>query len=464
MVADVIPGGSRAISYRNHAAATLRLGMPLVGAQLAQISIQTTDTVMIGWLGARDLAAGVLGAQSFFVTLMLGAGFAYAIIPMVAQAEGAGDLKAARRFARMGFWLTTFYAALLMIGLWNLEAVLLLLGQEPELAAMAGSYIRIMQWSLFPALYMFVLRSFLSALEHTRIVLAATVFAAITNGLLNYAFIFGNWGAPALGLDGAAIASLVSTFAGFAAMLAYCLIVPALKRYEILVRLWRADWPALRELFQLGWPISLTIVAEVGLFAASSVMMGWIGPLELAAHGIALQIASLVFMIPLGLASAATIRVGNACGRGDMVNLQRAAITALVIATAIAVISALVFISFPAALVSLFLEQDHADSARVLVYGVAFLAVAASFQLFDSVQAVAIGLLRGLKDMRIPMIYAVISYWIAGMPLAYFLAFIVGMGGVGIWIGLASGLALAALLLTQRFFRKIAAGQASQQV
>ena len=433
--------------------ATLNLGLPLIGAQIAQTLISTTDTVMIGWLGARELAASVLASQSFFVIMMFGLGFALAIQPIIAQAQGSGDDRAARRAARMGLWIATAYAAVMMIPLWNLERILLLLGQEADIAAMAGEYTRIMQWSLFPMLYTLNLRSFLSALEHPRIVLVATIAAAIANALVNYALIFGNWGAPALGLPGAAIASVVSTLAAFALLVAYCLLKRDIARYEIHVRLWRPDWPVFFEVAQLGWPISLTVIAEVGLFVMSSVMMGWIGAIELAAHGIALQLASLVFMIPLGLSSTATIRVGQAYGRREPDNLYRAAIVALAIAVAVAVCSAAAFLLLPRQLVQLFLDRDNANAAQLIAYAVPLLAVAATFQLVDGIQAVAAGLLRGLKDTRIPMAFAVFSYWCAGMPLAYLLGFTFGWGGIGIWAGLAAGLALAAVALGVRFFR-----------
>lgn len=440
-------------SWRQHVLATLKLGLPLVGAQIAQMLISTTDTVMIGWLGARELAASVLASQSFFIAMIFGLGFALAIQPIIAQAQGSGDERAARRAARMGFWIATFYAAILMIPLWNLERILIALGQEADIAAMAGGYTRIMQWSLFPVLYALNLRSFLSALEHPRIVLVATIAAAVANGFANYALIFGNWGAPALGLPGAAIASVVSTMASFVLLVGYCLLKREIARYEIHVRLWRADWPVFFEVLQLGWPISLTLIAEVGLFVMSSIMMGWIGAIELAAHGIALQLASLVFMVPLGLSSVATIRVGQAYGRREPDNLHRAAIVCLLLAIAVALCGVAAFTLVPRQLVQLFLDRSNPNALELIAYAVPLLAVAASFQLVDGIQAVAAGLLRGLKDTRIPMAMAVFSYWGAGMPLAYFLGIHAGYGGVGIWAGLAVGLAFAAVALSIRFFR-----------
>lgn len=443
-------------TWREHGAATLKLGLPLAGAQFTQMIIYTTDTVMIGWLGARELAASVLGAQSLFVVLMFGSGFAMAIMPLVAQAMGSGDIRAARRATRMGLWLVTGYSLLLMLPLWHMGAILTALGQEPELAQMAQGYTRILQWSLIPALYVLVMRSFLSAIEHTRIVLIATLCAAVVNAIANYCLIFGNFGAPQLGLEGAAIASLASNLLALAILVFYARMVESVARFEVFVRLWRADWQAFFEVLQLGWPISLTVIAEVGLFAASSVMIGWIGAIELAAHGIALQLASLAFMIPLGLSAAATIRVGHAQGQGDHPNTYRAAVSVLAIALAIALCSAALFVIAPSFLIGMFLDDANAEAGKVLAMAVPLLAVAAAFQLVDSTQAVSAGLLRGIKDTRIPMFIAVFGYWCIGMAAAYLFAFRFGYGAVGVWMGLAIGLAVVAVMLTFRFFSAIA--------
>ena len=443
-------------SLSAHLAATVKLGLPLVGAQIAHLAINTTDTVMIGWLGTRELAASVLSFQGFFICLMLGSGFAHAILPMVAQAGGSGDIRAVRRSVRMGLWIVALFSALSMVPLWHFETILVVLGQDPGISAMAGDYMRIMQWSLFAALFTFVMRSFLSALEHARVVLIATILSAVLNGLANYALIFGNWGAPEMGLRGAAIASLVSSALAFAILWAYALVVPEIRRFEVHVRPWRGDRRAFFEVLQLGWPVSLTIIAEVGLFAGSAIMMGWIGPVELAAHGIAMQIISIVFMIPLGLSMVATIRVGNALGRGEADSLSGVGLAVFLLATAVALTSATVLILSPSPLIWLFLDRDNAQSALVVAYGVTLLAVAATFQLVDGIQAVAAGLLRGMKDMRMSMTIAVVSYWAVGMPLAYLLGFPFGYGGFGIWIGLAAGLAIAATSLAARFYWKIA--------
>ncbi len=442
-------------SWRAHVAATLSLGLPLVGAQMAQVSIGATDAVMIGWLGARELAASTLGSTVFFVVFMLGSGFAFALIPMVAQGAAMGDVDAVRKATRTGLWISAVFSLLMMPPLWFIEDILLFARQDPDIAAMTASYVRIMQWSLFPALFVMVLRSFFSGLQRPRVVLVATIAAALMNALVNYALIFGNWGFPRLELQGAAIASLASTLVSLAILVWRIESVPGLRRFRLFARLHVPDAKALRELLRHGLPISMTIVAEVGLFAAASTMMGWLGAVPLAAHGIALQLASLIFMIPLGLSSAAAVRVGEAHALGQHANVRRAALVVVAMSILVSTISAAAFLIFPQVLVGLFLDFSNKDAQEVLAYGVVLLAMAASFQLVDGLQAVGAGLLRGLKDTARPALIAVFSYWGIGFPVAYWLGFgngwLGGFGGPGVWAGLALGLGIAALLLNWRF-------------
>ena len=254
-----------------------------------------------------------------------------------------------------------------------------------------------------------------------------------------------------MGVPGSALATTIANLAMAALLLAYAVLAPALRRYHILARLWRPDWAAFREIVHLGWPIGATIIAEVGLFVTAALMMGWLGAVPLAAHAIAVQLASAAFMIPLGLGNAATVRVGIEFGRGAREDLARAATVTIVLATAIALAGALVFWTWPRQLVGLFLDAANPASPEVLAYAVPLVLVAAAFQTVDSLQAVGSGLLRGVQDTRVPMLLALLSYWGIGLPVALGLGLWAGWGGVGIWIGLALGLAAAAALLNGRF-------------
>ncbi len=380
-------------------------------------------------------------------------------MPMAAAAKGRGDTRAVRRSVRMGLWVVGFFSAAVMVPLWFTHDIFIALGQDPRVAELGGHYMRILQWSMLPYLATFVLRSYLSALERPRAVLAITVLGALFNALANYALIFGNFGLPALGLTGSGIASVTTSIFILAALVVYTRAVPALATYDLWRRFHLPDWEAFREVARLGWPIGATIVAEVGLFTAASVMMGWIGTVELAAHGIALQLASISFMIPLGLSSAATVRVGSAYGRGSAEDVARAARVAMLVAVGIAFFAALLFWLVPGQLIGLYLDLGQPDALRVLSTAIPLLAVAAAFQLIDAAQVTANGVLRGLKDTRTPMLIAVGSYWAVGMPIAYTLAFPLGWQGVGVWWGLAAGLGVAAVSMTARYLNRERGGQ-----
>ena len=428
------------------------LGLPLIGGHLAQFAISLTDTVMLGWYGVTALAAVTLASSYFFLFFMLGSGFAFAVMPMVAASAASGDEVAIRRATRMGLWLSIIYVFLVMPALWWSGPILQLLGQNDQVATLAAQYLRVAGWGLIPALLVMVLKSYLAALERTQIVLWITLAAALTNGIANYALIFGNWGAPELGMMGAAIASLLSNTVSLVAIIAYVMI--ALPQHSLFQRLWRPDWEMFRTVFRLGLPIGLTTLSEVSLFAASAMMMGWLGTIALAAHGIAISVTAAAFMIHLGLSNVATIRAGNAYGRQDRTHMARGAIVVMSLSLTVAVITSIVFLLFPQQLITLFLEPDDPALGDILAIGVGLFAAAALFQLVDSAQAIALGLLRGVQDTGVPMVIATLSYWGAGIPVSYLLGFKFGMGGVGIWLGLAVGLAFAGAFLMFRFWRR----------
>ncbi|WP_246139428.1 MATE family efflux transporter [Falsiphaeobacter marinintestinus] len=438
------------MTYSGHAKAIAILGLPLIGGHLAQFAIGLTDTVMLGWYGVEELAAVTLAGSYFFVLFLLGAGFGWAVLPMVAAADAEDDETSIRRVTRMGLWLSLLFATFVVPAFWFSRPILLALGQEVEVANMAAQYLKLAGWGLYPALLVVVLKSYLAALERTQIVLWITIAAAFANGFANYALIFGNWGAPELGVTGAAIASIAAHMVSLAGVVIYALIV--LPEHNLFQRFWRADWEMFAQVFRLGVPIGLTSLSEVTLFAGSAVMIGWLGAVPLAAHGIALQLASATFMIHLGLSNAATVRAANAYGRKDRAHLARGAMVVCFMSLGISVFGVVAFLVFPEALLSLFMEHDNPERATIMTIGVALLAVAALFQTVDGLQVVALGLLRGVQDTAVPMIYAALSYWAVGMPASYVLGFVFDLGGVGVWLGLVAGLACASVLLLARFW------------
>jgi multidrug resistance protein, MATE family len=443
------------MSKTTHARETLVLGLPLVGSHLAQMALHVADTVMVGWYGVVPLAAVVLGSSSFFIIFVVGSGFAKAVMPMVAAAMGRNDETQVRRDTRMGLWLSIAYGIVVLPVFWQSGPILLALGQNAEVAAIAQDYLRITGFGLVPALCVTVLQSYLAALHRTQVVLWVTLVAVAVNVAVNWVLIFGNWGFPEMGARGAAVATLTVQVLSLVILALYTGLQPDLSRFHLFQRFWRPDWQAMRQVWRLGVPIGLTGLAEGGLFQASALMMGWIGTVELAAHGIALEAAALTFMLHVGLSSAATIRIARFDGAGDRLALRRAATVAVVISLGVALASVLLFLSLARPIVALFLDMAKPESAAILAYGVVLLGLAALFQLADGMQVVALGLLRGVQDTRVPMALAAVSYWLIGIPCSYVLAFRLGFGGEGLWLGLVVGLVCASASLMWRFWRLV---------
>ncbi|WP_209015419.1 MATE family efflux transporter [Roseibium limicola] len=437
---------------------TLALGLPLAGAQLAQMAINTTDVLMIGRLGAEKLAGSVLAFNMFMVTWFFGMGLIQAVIPLGAKARGRRETREFRRIVRMGLWISVLYCLPAWCAMLFAEEILIALGQQPEIARLAGEYMIVLQWSLLPALMIMALRGFLTVMEKSRVVLIATICGALVNALLDYALIFGAFGLPRLELVGAGIASVFSSATTAAVLLYYVTHQRQLKRYAILGRIWRSDWTTFFRIIRVGTPIAITIVAEAALFAASAILIGWTGALPLAAHGIALQIASLTFMVPVGLSQAALTRVGLAAGRNDNAAIGRAGWSAFGITLMFMTSFALLFWTVPEAIISLYLDFDNPQSGEVLALAVSFLAVAALFQIADGAQIIGVNNLRGLGDTAVPLAYALVGYWVIGISLSLGLGIYLEWGGVGVWSGLAGGLATVAVLANIRFIRRQSLG------
>jgi MATE family multidrug resistance protein len=442
------------MTYPQHMRAILVLGLPLIGSHLAQFAVHVVDTIMLGWYDLTALAASVLATSFFFVIFIMGSGFAFAVMPMVAEAAEKEDAMRIRRVTRMGMWLSVCFAlAMLPAMIWS-EPLLRALGQTEELSALAQQYLRIAGLGLLPALLVMVLKSYLAAMERTQVVLWVTVAAIGVNGGLNWLLIFGNWGAPEMGLRGAALASVLTQLATFLALGFYATRAAGLREHALFQRIWRPDPGAMGEVFRLGWPIGLTNLAESGMFSASALIMGLIGKLPLAAHGIALQIASATFMIHIGLSQAVTVRAGRALGRGDVISLGRGGLAGVALSLAVVGATMVVFLGMPELLIRGFIAPDEPQRDAILRIGAQLLAVAALFQLMDAGQVMALGVLRGIQDTRVPMLLAALSYWGMGIPASYLLGITLGYGAVGVWLGLVIGLAFATVLLWWRFLQR----------
>ena len=442
--------------WRIEARATLLLAYPLILTNLTQAGIQATDVVLLGWAGPTALAAGALGTNLYNAFLIFGMGLVTAAAPMIARELGARShsVRDVRRTVRQAMWAAVAIALPIFIMLWNAEALLLAFGQDPVLAANAARFLRYFQWGMLPALWYLVLRSFVSALERPVWALIVSAAGIACNALLNYVLIFGKFGFPALGLVGAGIGSSITNLLMFAAMALVVLRHRRFRRYHVLGRFWRPDWPRFRQLWRLGFPIAITLALEVTIFTAAAFLMGLLGTAPLAAHAIALQIAALSFMVPLGLGQAVTVRVGLAYGRRDHDGIGRAGWTSFVLGVGFMSLMALLMISVPYSLVYVFLDETDPANAPVIALAVSFLGVAALFQIVDGAQVVGAGMLRGLHDTGVPMLYALLGYWVIGLSVGVGLGFGLGWEGLGIWIGLAAGLGVVAILMIVRWMRR----------
>jgi MATE family multidrug resistance protein len=430
----------------------LGLAWPLIVANVTQQAIQATDVLLMGRLGATQLAAATLALNMTFTVNVLFLGLLTASSPMMATALGrrSNAVRDVRRTFRAGLWLIIFVLPPYWLLLWNVGWWMRAFGQSPELADQGQLFLRAYMWCTAPWLLFQLLRSFVSALERPRVVLWLSVAGIVLNALLSWSLIFGHFGLPALGLIGGGVGSTLTWFILCLALIGVIGRDPLFRRFHLFGHWWRFDRDRTLALTRLGWPIGVTMALEMGVFALAAFFMGWIGAPAVAAHAVALQLAALTFMVPLGLGQAATVRVGLALGRGDEPGVTRAGWTAWIVGVAFMASMALVIWSIPHWLVTRFLSDVPAN-AQTIALAVSFLKVAAAFQLADGAQVIGAGMLRGLHDTRWPLIFALVGYWGVGLGIGAWLAFGADWRGVGIWIGLASGLAAVAALMLARW-------------
>ncbi len=440
--------------------ATLALAVPLALAQLAQLAMAFVDVVMIGRLGPASMAGGVVGASTFVALSLICTGTVAAVNPTVAQAVGAGDTIGVGRAARQGLWLATFMGVPLIVLFQFAEPLLLLTGQSPPTAALAAGYLHAIRWGLIPTLWFTAMRGLNEGIANPRPVLFITIGAALFNVGGNYVLMYGKLGFPALGLVGTGVSTALSSALMALAMGAYVHLSAKTAPFQVFRGLRRPDPETLRALFRLGWPIGAAFGLEAGLFATATLVVGQFGESALAAHQIAINAASITFMVPLGVGLAATVRVGQAVGRGDGVGAARAGWAAMGLAVGFMACTGLLFWLRPAWVVWVYTGESGLPP-EVSGLAVTLLGVAAAFQLLDGAQVSAAGALRGLKDPGGPMVISGVAYWIVGMGTALPLAFGAGWGPYGVWWGLTTGLGTAAVLLLLRFRNRVRAGNAT---
>ncbi|MGH7528952.1 MAG: MATE family efflux transporter [Gemmatimonadales bacterium] len=429
--------------------AMIRLALPIVAVQLGQMLMGVVDTIMVGHVSAAAIAAVALGNVYFFGAAIFGMGVLLALDPVIAQAVGAGDATAVARSVQRGVLLALALSVVAAVLLIPAGPVLVFLRQPAPIANVAADYARIAIAGIVPFYVFGALRQSLQALQRVAPIVGTIVAANLLNGGLNYVLIFGKLGLPALGVVGAAWGTAVSRWVMLGLLLA--LAWRTLRPQLLPLRREALAWAPLRRLATLGIPIGVQHELEYGVFAVVGVMMGWMGTAELAGHQVALNLASLTFMVPLGVAAAAAVLVGHAIGRQDMGEARRAAGAGLVVGVGFMAASAAVMLALPRAL-----AQIYTPDPEVVAMAASLLPIAGVFQVFDGTQVVAIGILRGVADTRTPMVVAMVGFWLVGLPVSAGLGFGLAGGAPGLWWGLTAGLALVAVVLLWRVRRRLA--------
>lgn len=441
-------------------AATLALSWPIVLTNVAINFMTTTDVMFLGRLSPEALAAGTFGFNLYIPMFLFCVGVVSAAAPLAAERVGLDprDSAGVRSVAHQALLSALLLVAPIWVFFWNAGAILSAIGEPPELAALAGTYMHGLQWALLPALLYVAARSALAALNHVGATLVASLVAVLANALFNYILVFGHFGFPALGIIGSGLATTLSQTLMFALLVGYAALDPRTARRRLFALPWRFERHAFFALWRLGGPIGFFIALEVAAFAGSALAMGLIGAAQVEAHAIALNVAATAFMVPLGLGQAATVRVGQAFGARDPAAISRAGWAAFAMAMAFVTGSALLMGLAPRLLISAFLDADAPGAPAVIGYAVAFVRMAALFQFADGAQAALSNMLRGVQDSRVPLAIALIGYWGIGAPFGVALAFLTPLEGLGLWIGLATGLLAVASMLFARWRSKERAG------
>ena len=442
-------------SWRRELIEILILAAPLATAQLAQMAMGITDTIMMGRVSSDALAAGGLGANVAFLLIIVFQGLVASIQPIVAHARGAADHSGFGRTLGAGLIISALAAVPVVLVITQIDWLLDAIGEPHQISLMTLQYEQAFAWGVPAGMVQFALRNYLAALERPLVITAVVAVACVANFGLNWVLVFGHLGLPALGLRGSGYATSISWWGMLLAFLWYLNRARLLP--ENLFRLSRTElFDGMGALLSLGWPISGVYAVEVGLFSVSSLMMGWFGPVALAAHQICMNIASFTFMVPMAIGQAATVRVGYYVGGGALRRARVAGLTAIGLGTGFMLLMAVTITSMARPIFFLYLDADDPKLGAVLALGRQLIVLAALFQMFDGAQVVAAGALRGLKDTHATMIAAAIGYWGLGMPIGAGLAFGLGMGPVGLWWGFVVGLIAAALLLGLRFRQRTA--------
>lgn len=439
------------MTLRTEAFKTWKLSGPIIFGELTQMALGIIDSIMVGKISYQQLAASALVNSVLNIPFVLGFGMTMAISQTVSMANGRRDSLRVSHYLYNGFWLCSISAIIIAVGLVLSKNVLYHLGQDVEVARLGAPYLQIMSWSIIPMMMFIVIKQFTDGLERTRTAMLLSLAALPINIFINWLLVYGNWGFPRLELSGAGYGTLITRILILIIFVAVLFVHPFFSRY-IAVRKnqWKINGHTIKELLHIGIPASAQAAMESGAFAVSSIIIGTLGAVQLAAHQIALNCASFAFMVSWGLAQGGSIRVSNAWGRNNWKDIAIIGKSTLLSGVAYGIIGVLFFVLFRNLLPLIFNNDPD-----VMALAAVLMLYAAIFQISDATQAIAVGLLRGIKDVKVPTMYIAFAYWVIGIPVGCLMAFTFKMGAAGIWIGFVSGLTFSSLLLNKRFFKML---------
>ena len=429
----------------------LFLALPLIAAGLAQMGMDVVDTLMMGRLGPNTLASGALGSAIFGSLLMMSIGIISAVGVLAARAYGAENLPRIEKIVRQGLWAALVLSVPVALIMWFAPWFLQKIGEDRAIIAGTSAFLHGLVWGVFPGLAFMTLREFVCALSRPRIVMIISALAIPLNALFNYILMYGKWGFPVLGIAGIGISTSLVEWIIFAAIAVYITRSHIFRHYKVFAVFEWLDKHLLKEILSIGTPLAILYGFEVGLFSVTTLMMGFFGPIALAAHLIALQSTSVAFMLPMGISQATSVRVSLAMGAKKRTRAKHAAYAGIVLGLGSAAIAACCFWLIPKPIIALFLDLHAPQNQAVVKLTILFLSIAAIFELMDALQVIMTGILRALKDTVMPMLLGLLSYWCVGLSAGYGLAFSLNLGGTGLWWGLAIGITVSAILLLWRF-------------
>ncbi len=433
-------------AFKEHIRNTFNLAYPIIIGQLGFIMMGVVDSIMVGEIGAVPLAGASLGNSLFILIFIMGLGVAMSVTPLIAILVGA------KRFSECGIYFSQSLIVNMSLGFVLMSITFFCsdffeyLNQPHDVSVQASSYTKIVAFSILPAMLFYTYKQFIEGFSIMKPAMIIAIIANIINAFVNWVLIYGNLGMPALGLDGAGWATFSSRVFMVLAIIFYVKSKKSFKEYDLNLQFKNINFPVIKKILGVGLPSGFQYFFEVGAFTFAVMMIGWLGTNQLAAHQIAINLASISFMAVLGLSAAGAIRVGNAVGKQDIEEVRRAGFTAIILGASVMFTAGIIFITL-----NNFLPTLYIDNPDVIRIASSLLVIAAIFQVSDGIQGVGIGVLRGLTDVKIPTLITFIAYWILALPIAYLLGFTFNFGVEGVWVGLLLGLTASAAMLTIRF-------------